>query len=157
VGGEMSEIKQFNLVADRKGVVWDILLYVPTVIALASIATSFWFGDNQSMGYLFYFLTCFFLIAGVNRIFKTRLMLFPSAPVSFLVDDQRIELGQKNGNQINLIKNIRYYSDYAGKSFGLSGLDGSGKQMQFVFLKGQFTTIREFESAQSILNNKFKK
>jgi hypothetical protein len=84
-------------------------------------------------------------------------MLFPSAPVSFVVDDQRIELGQKNGNQINLIKNIRYYSDYAGKSFGLSGLDGSGKQMQFVFLKGQFTTMKEFDSAQTILNDKFKK
>ena len=92
----MSENNQYNLIADRKGMVWDVLLYVPTVIALASIATSFWFSDNQNMGYLFYFLTCFFLIAGVNRIFKTRLMLFPSAPVSFAIEDQRIRLGQKN-------------------------------------------------------------
>jgi hypothetical protein len=153
----MSEKKQYNLVADQKGVIWDLLLYVPTVIALASIATSFWFGDNQSMGYLFYFLTCFFFIAGVNRILKTRLMLLPSAPVSFEVDEQRIGLGQKNGAQVNLIKNIRYYSDYAGKSFGISGVDGSGKQMQFVFLKGQFATLADFDSAQLVLKNTFKK
>lgn len=152
----MSDLKKFNLVPDRKGVVWDLLLYVPTVIALASIATSFWFSDDHSLGYLFYFMTCFFLIAGVNRIFKTRLMLFPSAAVSISVDEQRIGLEQKNGAQINLIKNIRYYSDYAGKSFGISGLDGSGKQLQFVFLKGQFATEGEFDSSQQVLKKQFK-
>ena len=151
----MAGIKQFNLAPDRKGVVWDLLLYIPTVIALGSIATSFWFSDNQSVGYLFYFLTCFFVIVGVNRVFKTRLMLFPSAAVSIAVDEQRIGLTQKNGEQINLIKNIRYYGDYAGKSFGLSGLDGRGKQLQFVFLKGQFVTEAEFDSAQQILKKQF--
>ncbi len=104
-------MKQFNLVADRKGVTWDLLLYIPTVIALASIATSFWYGDDHNMGYLFYFLTCFFFIAGVNRIFKTRLMLFPSAPISFSVKELQIELMQKNGTKVSLIKNIKYYSD----------------------------------------------
>ena len=152
----MSDLNHFNLVPDRKGVVWDLLLYVPTVIALASIATSFWFSDDHSLGYLFYFLTCFFLIAGVNRIFKTRLMLFPSAAVSISMGDQRIDLVQKNGAQMNLIKNIRYYPDYAGKSFGISGLDGSGKQMQFVFLKGQFMTQAEFDSAQQALKKQYK-
>ncbi len=153
----MSEKKQFNLVADRKGLIWDILLYVPTVIALASIATSFWFSENQNMGYLFYFLTCFFLIAGVNRIFKTRLMLFPSSPISLVVDQQGIGLARKDGTYINLIKNIRYYGDYAGKSFGISGLDGSGKQLQFVFLRGQFAKVEEFDSAQKILKENYKK
>jgi hypothetical protein len=152
----MTENNQFDLVADRKGMVWDILLYVPTVIALASIATSFWFSENQNMGYLFYFLSCFFFIAGVNRIFKTRLMLLPSAPVSFVVEDQKIRMGLKNGSLINLIKNIRYYADYAGKSFGISGLDGSGKLMQFVFLKGQFSSEKEFDSARQTLKNQFK-
>lgn len=148
--------KKIKLVPDQKGVIWDLLLYVPTVIALASIATSFWFGDDHNLGYLFYFLTCFFVIAGVNRIFKTRLMLFPSSPISIEFADQTIGLEQKNGVQINLIKNIRYYADYAGKSFGLSGLDGSGKQLQFVFLKGQFVTTEEFDSVQLTLKNKFK-
>jgi hypothetical protein len=149
-------MKQYNLVADRKGVVWDLLLYVPTVVALGSIGASFWFGDDQTTGYLFYFLTCFFFIAGVNRIFKTRLMLFPSAPISFGVGDQSILLMLKSGVQVNLIKSIKYYSDYSGKTFGLSGLDGAGKQMQFVFHKGQFATIEEFDSAQQTLKNQFK-
>ena len=92
----MSE-KQFKLVPDQKGVVWDVLLYVPTVIALASIATSFWFGEDHNLGYLFYFLTCFFVIAGVNRIFKTRLMLFPTSPIAIVLADQTIGLEQKNG------------------------------------------------------------
>lgn len=152
----MGEVKQFNLVADRKGVVWDMLLYIPTVIALASIATSFWFGDNQSMGYLFYFLTCFFIIAGVNRVFKTRLMLFPSAPILFAVNEDTIVLGLKNGAQINLIKNVKYYSDYSGKSYGISGLDGAGKQLQFVFHKGQFALEAEYDAAQQLLKSRFK-
>jgi hypothetical protein len=149
-------MKQYNLVADRKGVVWDLLLYIPTVIALGSIGASFWFSDDQTTGYLFYFLMCFFFIAGVNRIFKTRLMMFPSAPISIGVDTQQIVLGQKNGVQVNLIKTIKYYADYSGKTFGLSGLDGTGKQMQFVFHKGQFATPEEFDSAQLILKNQFK-
>jgi len=155
-GNLMGEVKQFNLVADRKGVVWDMLLYIPTVIALASIATSFWFGDNQSMGYLFYFLTCFFIIAGVNRVFKTRLMLFPSAPILFAVNEDTIVLGLKNGAQINLIKNVKYYSDYSGKSYGISGLDGAGKQLQFVFHKGQFALEAEYDAAQQLLKSRFK-
>ena len=75
-----AETMQFELVQDRKGMVWDLLLYIPTVIALASISASFWYGDDHNMGYLFFFLTCFFFIAGFNRVFKTRLMLLPSAP-----------------------------------------------------------------------------
>lgn len=152
----MAETAQFDLVPDRKGVIWDLLLYIPTVIALASIAASFWYSDDQNMGYLFFFLTCFFFIAGVNRIFKTRLMLFPSSAVSLTVGEQNIALNQKNGAQLNLVKNLRYYSDYAGKSFGLSGLDGAGKQLQFVFLKGQFATAEKFAAAQNLLKSRFK-
>jgi len=152
----MGEATQFKLVADRKGVVSDLLLYIPTVIALGSIATSFWFSDNQNMAYLFYFLTCFFVIAGVNRVFKTRLMLFPSAPIEFTINDQVIVLGLKNGAQINLIKNVKYYSDYSGKTYGLSGLNGEGKQLQFVFHKGQFAREAEFDAAQLLLKARFK-
>jgi hypothetical protein len=151
----MAETMQFDLVQDRKGVAWDLLLYIPTVIALGSIAASFWYGNDPNMGYLFFFLTCFFFIAGFNRIFKTRLMLLPSAPVSFKVSEQSIGLTQRNGTQVDLVKNLRYYSDYAGKSFGLSGLDGTGKQMQFVFHKGQFATTSQYDSAQTFLKRHF--
>lgn len=142
---------QFELVQDRKGMVWDLLLYIPTVIALASISASFWYGDNHNMGYLFFFLTCFFFIAGFNRVFKTRLMILPSAPVSLKLGEQYVGLLQRNGTRVDLVKNLRYYADYAGKSFGISGLDGSGKQLQFVFHRGQFATVEQYNAAQDIL------
>jgi hypothetical protein len=142
---------QLELVQDRKGMVWDLLLYIPTVIALASISASFWYDDNHNMGYLFFFLTCFFFIAGFNRVFKTRLMLLPSAPISLKVAEQSIGLMLRNGTQVDLVKNLRYYSDYAGKSFGISGLDGAGKQLQFVFHRGQFATVDQYNSAQDML------
>lgn len=142
---------QLELVQDRKGMVWDLLLYIPTVVALASISASFWYGDNHNMGYLFFFLTCFFFIAGFNRVFKTRLMLLPTAPISLKVDGQSIGLVLRNGAQVDLVKNLRYYPDYAGKTFGISGLDGGGKLLQFVFHRGQFATVDQYNSAQDLL------
>ena len=153
---KMTETMQFDLVKDRKGMIWDLLLYIPTVIALASIAISFWYGDDHNMGYLFFFLTCFFFIAGFNRIFKTRLMMLPSAPVCLKVGTQSLGLVQRNGAQVDLVKNLRYYPDYSGKSFGISGLDGAGKQLQFVFHRGQFASVDQFESAQSHLKRYLK-
>ncbi len=147
----MAEATHFDLVQDRKGIVWDLLLYIPTVVALASIAANFWYGGNHSLAYLLYFLACFFALAGFNRIFKTRLMILPSAPVSFEVSKQNLRLIQRNGVQIALAKNVRYYSDYSGKSFGLSGLDGAGRQQQYVFHKGQFKLESEFENAKTTL------
>lgn len=152
----MAETMRFELVQDRKGMIWDLLLYIPTVIALGSIAASFWYGDDHNMGYLFFFLTCFFFIAGFNRVFKTRLMLLPSAPVCLKVGEQSLGLVQRNGAQVDLVKNLRYYSDYAGKSFGISGLDGAGKQLQFVFHSGQFATVDQYHSAQEILKRHLK-
>jgi hypothetical protein len=146
----MAETMQFDLVQDRKGVVWDLLLYIPTVVALASISASFWYRDEQNIGYLVFFLTCFFFIAGFNRIFKTRLMLLPSAPISLKVGEQSVGLLQRSGAQVDLVKNFRYYSDYAGMSFGISGLDGTGKQLQFVFHRGQFATVDQYDSVQAI-------
>jgi hypothetical protein len=153
----IAETLQFELVRDRKGMVWDLMLYIPTVIALASISASFWYGDDHNMGYLFFFLACFFFIAGFNRVFKTRLMLLPSAPICLKVGEQSLSLVQRNGVQLDLVKNLRYYGDYAGKSFGISGMDGSGKQMQFVFHKGQFASADQYGSAQEILKRLLKK
>lgn len=147
----IADATQFEFVKDRKGMIWDLLLYIPTVIALGSIATSFWYSDDHNMGYLFFFLTCFFFIAGFNRVLKTRLMLLPSAPISLKTGEQSLGLVQRNGIQIDLVKNLRYYPDYSGKSFGISGLDGSGKQLQFVFHQGQFADLAQFESAQTHL------
>lgn len=153
----IAETMQFGLVQDRKGMLWDLLLYIPTVVALASISASFWYSDDHSMGYLFFFLTCFFFIAGFNRVFKTRLMLLPSAPICLKVGEQSLGLVQRNGVQVDLVKNLRYYPDYAGKSFGISGLDGSGKQLQFVFHRGQFGSADQYSSAQEILKRHLKK
>jgi hypothetical protein len=152
----MAEMHETNamvvdLVQDRKGMVWDLLLYIPTVVALASISASFWYGEDHNMGYLFFFLTCFFFIAGFNRIFKTRLMLLPSAPTRLKVAEQSLGLLQRNGVQVDLVKKLRYYPDYAGKSFGISGLDGAGKQLQFVFHKGQFASLAQYNSVQDRL------
>jgi hypothetical protein len=147
----MLETARFDLVQDHKGMVWDLLLYVPTVAILASLAAKFWYGDDQNLAYLLYFLTCFFFIVGFNRIFKTRLMLLPSAPVCLEVSGQSVGLVQRNGARIDLVKKLRYYSDYAGRSFGISGLNGAGKQLQFVFHKGQFATGEEYKSAQESL------
>jgi len=154
--GNMAEAMRFDLVQDRKGMVWDLLLYIPTVVALASIAASFWYGDDHNMGYLFFFLTCFFFIAGFNRVFKTRLMLLPSAPVCLRVGEQSLGLVQRNGTQVDLVKNLRYYPDYAGKSFGISGMDGAGKHLQFVFHRGQFATVGQYDSAQAKLKRHLK-
>jgi len=149
----MAEAKRFDLVPDRKGMVWDLLLYIPTIVALASMSASFWYGDDHIMGYVLFFLTCFFFIAGFNRVFKTRLMLLPSAPVCVKLGQQDIALVQRNGVQVDLVKSLRYYPDYSGKSFGISGLDGGGKQLQFVFHRGQFETLEKYDAAQTILKS----
>lgn len=144
----MKEALKFELVADRQGMLWDLLLYVPTVIALASFSAILWYGNQRNAGYLFFFLTCIFFIAGFNRIFKSRLMLLPASPVVLIVGQQSLGLVQKNGDQLNLVKNLKFFSDFAGKSFGISGQDGAGKQWQFVFNSGQFGTKEKFVSAQ---------
>jgi len=147
----MAETARFDLVQDRKGMAWDLLLYVPTVAVLASLAAKFWYGDDHNLAYILYFLTCFFFIVGFNRIFKTRLMLLPSAPVCLEVSGQSVGLVQRNGARVDLVKKLRYYSDFAGRTFGISGLNGAGKQLQFVFHKGQFATVSQYNSAQDTL------
>ena len=152
----MTDALKFDLLPDRQGMLWDLLLYIPTVIALATISISLWSDDDHNTAYLFFFLTCFFFIAGFNRVFKTRLMLLPTSPVSLTVGKQTWDLVQKNGTRISLMKNLKYFSDYAGKSFGISGMDGAGKQLQFVFHKGQFASVEKFASAQEAFKRPIK-
>ena len=144
----------FNLTQDTKGVVWDLLLYVPTVTVLLSMAAKFWFGGDTTLAYLLVFLGSFFLIAGANRILKTRLMLLPSAPIAMTVEKTAVHLALRSGETVDLVKNLRFYSDYAGRSFGLSGQNGSGKQLQFVFHKGQFSDPQDYQLITDKLRNR---
>lgn len=133
----MAKSETFELLQDRKGMIWDIILYLPTVSGLFIAASIFWYGNNQNLTYLLFFLGCFFLYQGVHRVLA-RLMLLPNSPLALDISKQRVLLKLKNGEHTELVKDLRYYSDYAGKSFGLTGMDLVGKKRQFVFHKGQF-------------------
>ncbi|CAH1207074.1 conserved hypothetical protein [Candidatus Nitrotoga sp. BS] len=139
---------RFSLVQDRKGMMWDLLLYVPTVIALLSMVAKFWYGGDVSLAYLFSFLASFFFIAGANRILKTRLMLLPTAPIAIEIAEQVTRVIMRNGENVELVKDIRLYADYSGRSFGLAGLDKLDQRLQFVFHKGQFSSIKDYQAVQ---------
>lgn len=129
--------------------VWDLLLYIPTVTALIAIASNSWYEQNTYLAYLLFFLASFFLIAGANRILKTRLMLFPTSPVAIEAGPHRAVLLLRNGQRIELLKNIKLYKDFSGRSFGLSGLNGNGQRLQFIFHKGQFALERDYQAIQN--------
>lgn len=143
----MSETR-FNLSQDRKGMMWDLLLYVPTVLALLSMAAKFWYGNDANLAYLLVFMASFFCIAGANRVLKTRLMVLPSAPVAIEIGKSAVRLILRNGGGVELTKDLKFYSDYAGRTFGLTGLDHAGRRQQFVFHKGQFPSAQDYQAAQ---------
>lgn len=131
---------------------WDLLLYVPTVTALLSMAAKFWYGGDANLAYLLLFLGSFFFMTGANRILKTRLMILPSAPVAIEVNDKHsVGLGLRNGERLDLVADLRFYPDYSGRTFGIAGLDGVGRRMQFVFHKGQFPSAQEYQRIVDIL------
>lgn len=144
-------VTRFSLVQDRKGMMWDLLLYVPTVVALLSMVVKFWYGGDVSLAYLFSFLASFFFIAGANRILKTRLMLLPTAPIAIEVGKQDTRIIMRNGKHVELVKNLRVYGDYSGRSFGLAGLDKLDQRLQFVFHKGQFPSKENYQAIQEML------
>lgn len=144
-------VTRFSLVQDRKGMMWDLLLYVPTVVALLSMVVKFWYGGNTSLAYLFSFLASFFFIAGANRILKTRLMLLPTAPIAIEIGKQVTRIIMRNGEHVELVKDLRIYADYSGRSFGLAGLDKLDQRLQFVFHKGQFSSIKDYQAIQEML------
>jgi len=150
----MSKSQTYILVPDKKGATWDLVMYVPTVVALASIGLKLWYGGgaNQSWAYLLFFGASFFFIAGANRVLSTRLMILPSAPTELSVSKNAISVKIKRGDQIELVKDLKYFSDYAGKSFALTGMDLSGKKRQFVFHRGQFPVESEYTELRSRLS-----
>jgi len=121
------------------GVIWDLILYVPTVGFLLLIGLRYWYTDESSMlGEGLMFLGFFFFIVAANRISK-RLLLMPSSPVALDIRKEHIAMVLKNGGKRLLMRDIRYFSDKAGKSFGLTGTDERGSKQQYVFHKGQFS------------------
>lgn len=132
--------------------VWDLLLYVPTVGVLFMIGLRLWFGPEQNWAYLLFFMACFFLFAGANRILSSRMMLLPTSPRVLEVGKDSISLELKGGERVELVKEVRFFPDYAGKSFGLSGMDLSGKRRQFVFHRGQFPDDAAYRELRSALN-----
>lgn len=149
----MADATHFALQQDRRGVMWDLALYIPTVFFLGLIALKFWYNpDKQSWSYLLAFLASFFAIAGANRILGSRMMLLPNAPLAFDVSKQGVRLNLRSGEMVDLVKDVRFFSDYAGKSFGLSGMDLSGKRRQYVFHKPQFGNDEAFRDAKSRLS-----
>ncbi len=147
----MSATRRFDLHADRKGAGWDLLLYVPTVLALASMAVALWFGEDRRYSYLMGFLASFFFLVGANRILKTRLMVLPAAPVGLDIDQDAVAVRQRRGSTVDLVKDQRCYPDLAGRSFGLAGLDRSGRRLQFIFHRGQFADEAAFRAARESL------
>jgi vacuolar-type H+-ATPase subunit I/STV1 len=146
------KIHSFVLRKDNRGAIWDALLYVPTVSALLLIAFVVWYQDNSSLTYLLVFLASFFGIVGANRILKTRLMILPSAPVALDVahsaDNAVVHL--KNGETRALLKEVKYYGDLSGKTFGLTGMDDHGRRQQFIFHRGQFALEKDYQQIKDI-------
>lgn len=142
---------EYNLAPDRRGAAWDALLYLPVVILLGAYALVLWYQNNQAFAYLLMFLACFMGFIGGNRILSGRLMLLPSAPVALSVSKQHVTVRLRNNDRVSLVKEVRFFSDYAGKSFGLTGLDMSGKKRQYVFHRGQFESPTIYEDAMSSL------
>ncbi len=130
--------------------VWDALLYLPTVAGLGAGGAVFWHNGSQSLAYLLLFLTFFFLYQGLHRI-SGRMMLLPTAPVTLEISKQQVLIQQKNSDKITLVKDVRYFADYAGKSFGLTGMDLQGRKRQYVFHRGQFRGDEDFKRAGAFL------
>lgn len=147
----MADVHRFELVPDKKGVMWDLILYVPTFIFLVAYASKLWFSGNTSFTYVLIFASTLIFLIAFNRIFKTRLMLMGSSPVALNVSRKNVSLELKSGDAADLVKQVRFFADFAGKSFGISGLDLTGKMQKFVFHKGQFATDAEFTDVKSRL------
>ncbi len=135
---------------DSKGITWDVIMYIPTVSGLGIGAFMFWYDQNQNLAYLLFFLACFFFYQGIHRVLG-RLMLLPKSPVSLDVSKRRVLMKLRNGEFIELVKDVRYFSDHAGKSFGLTGMDMVGVKRQYVFHKGQFASEDAYKNVAGAL------
>ena len=86
----MAGIDNYRLAPDKRGAMWDALLYIPVVLLLSSYSAKSWYGGDQTFAYVLLFLVTFIFLIGANRILGTRLMLLPNSP-------RGLELGKKIG------------------------------------------------------------
>jgi len=130
---------QCELRPDKFGTLWDLALYVPTVGVLILWGLKLWYagGDDQWIGYALMFLGFFFMMVGGGRVMR-RLLIHPMAPVALDINRERVRMKLKGGQYASLMKDIRFFSDQAGKSFGLTGMDATGSKRQYVFHRKQF-------------------
>ncbi len=148
----MSKVDSYRLAPDKRGAIWDALLYIPVVLLLASYAVKTWYSGDQTFAYILVFLASFIFLIGANRILGTRLMLLPASPRGLELAKKSVVVTVKGGGRVELVKGLRYYPDYAGKSFGLVGMDLSGKKRQYVFHRGQFERENDFKDLRSQLS-----
>lgn len=147
----MVQKTEYNLIQDKKGAIWDLILYVPTIGVLMLISSQLWYSGNQTFSYMLVFMTTIVFFIAFNRIAKTRLMFLPSAPIAFSVSKKGVNLTLKSGATIDLVKDLRFFADMAGKSIALVGVDLSGSKHQFVFHKGQFSDAADFDGSKAQL------
>ncbi len=143
--------QHYELIQDKKGMYWDLLLYIPTVIALIIVAAKMWYSGDETFTYILVFMTTFIALIGFNRVAKTRLMILPKAPIALTVDKKQVSLALRNGDTSQLVKDLRFFSDHVGKSFGLVGYDLDGRKQQHVFHKGQFASSHDFDNIKAAL------
>lgn len=147
----MAKSESYALVPDKKGALWDVVLYIPVIAILILMALQFWYTQYQYVSYILVFSSTYIALIGFNRVAGSRLLIKPSAPLSLTVDKKRISIDTKGGESVQLVNDVRYFPDYAGKSFGLTGMDMSGKKQQFVFHRGQFENETLFKDIRSRL------
>lgn len=147
----MAQETEYRLAQDKRGAIWDLFLYVPTLAVMVLIASQLWFGGNKELTYLLIFMTTIVFFIAFNRIAKTRLMLLPSAPIAFSVSKKGVGVTLKNGGVVSLVKDLRFFADLAGKSIGLVGVDLGGAKHQFVFHRGQFGDDVNFDRSKAQL------
>ncbi len=148
----MAKVDSCVLVADKRGAAWDALLYVPVVLLLGSYSAKSWYGGDQTLAYVLMFLASFIFLIGANRVLATRLMLLPASPKALELAKKSVTVTVKSGEKIELVKDLRYFPDYSGKSFGFVGMDLSGRKRQFVFHRGQFAKESDFKDMRSHLS-----
>ena len=146
-----SATHKYTLQQDRRGMIWDLLLYVPTVGALFGIGAKLWYSPSQDWAYLLFFMGSYFLFVAVNRVLKTRLMALPSAPVAIELAKECVRVSLRSGSTADLVKNVKFFSEIGGKTFAITGLDLTGKQQQHIFHVGQFADVSAYNDAKSRL------
>ena len=148
----MAKEGSYELLPDKRGAAWDLVMYVPVVVILVSMALQLWYGGTyKNFAYVLIFAASFISFIGANRVLASRLIVLPGAPRSLELGKRSVGVILKSGERVELVKELRYFPDYAGKSFGLTGMDLSGRKRQFVFHKGQFGDDAGFKDIRSRL------